>query len=99
MSGVAANRTAASPRRRFRLPLRFSLRTFLAAITIVCVVLGWRFNRARLQRDAVAAVRAAGGMVHYEYQQPPFGPNRRLGETDFAARPAEPDWLLAILGI
>ncbi len=47
----------------------------------------------------MAAIQAAGGLVHYEYQQPPFGPNHSLGETDFAARPGEPDWLLASLGI
>jgi len=99
MNARAAKSPAALPGRRFRLPLRFSLRTFLAAITILCVVLGWRVNRASRQRDAVAAIRAAGGAVHYDYQQPSFGPEHSLGETDFAAQPSEPDWLLALLGI
>jgi len=99
MTRAAANPPSPFSRRRFRLPLRFSLRTFLAAITIFCVVFGWRINRARLQRDAVTTIRAAGGTVLYDYQWD-FGPEYRYRyKRDAAATPWEAAWLLATLGI
>lgn len=80
---------------RWRLPLRFSLRTFLAVVTVFCIVLAWQLHRARQQRQAVAAIRAAGGWVYYDFQQ--AGPPP--GKIDAAARPWEPAWLIRLVGL
>jgi len=95
MSTPAATPTFARLSRRFRLSLRFSLRTFLATITIFCVVLGWRLHRAKLQREAAAAIRAGGGSVRYDYH-----PRDEVTvKWDTAVVPWEPAWLLALVGI
>ena len=47
-----------APKRRW---LRFSLRTLLIAITIVCIWLGFELNRARARRTAILAVEDLGG--------------------------------------
>ena len=41
------------PKRRF---LRFSVSTLLIVLTIFCVVLGWKVEQARKQRETVAWV-------------------------------------------
>jgi hypothetical protein len=51
--------------RRF---LQFGLGTLLLAITVICVWLGVTVNRARRQREAVAAIERLGGAVLYDYQ-------------------------------
>jgi hypothetical protein len=76
------------------LPLRFSLRTLLAVITILCVVFGWRINRARLQREAAQMVRAAHGFVVYDYEL-----RSDLEPLDDRAKPWEPAWLQSLVGI
>jgi len=43
----------------------------------------------------VAAIRAAGGWVHYDYQRP----DPRAATIDPKAEPWEPQWLLALVGI
>lgn len=95
MSSPAVDPKQDPSRRRWRLPLRFSLRTFLIAITIFCIVLGWRLHRARLQRDAVAGIQARGGRVGYDYQFD--GPEDHL--PDPKAKPWEPKWLQSLVGI
>jgi hypothetical protein len=45
---------------------RFRLRNLMIAIGIFCGILGWIINRARVQRDAVAAIELAGGKVMYD---------------------------------
>ena len=45
---------------------RFSLRSLMIAIGILCGGLGWIINRAHVQRDAVAAIERAGGKVMYD---------------------------------
>ena len=71
---------------------QFSLRTFLLAITALAVWLGVEVNRVRRQREAVEAILAAGGTVHYDYQTDPsrsFTPD---------AEPAAPRWLRKLIG-
>jgi hypothetical protein len=51
--------------RRF---LQFSLRTFLILLTVGCIWLGWKVERARRQREAVKAIEAIGGVVQYDWQ-------------------------------
>jgi len=95
MGSAAASPSIVSGRRPFRLGLRFSLRTFLAAITIFCVLLGWRLHRAKMQREAARAIRDGAGRIHYDYERLDF----LTGEIDAEARPWEPAWLLALVGI
>ena len=59
--------TTTKPKRRW---LRFSLRTLLIFMLVVCVAVGWKFERVRKQRVAVAWVQEMGGTVYYE----PHGP-------------------------
>lgn len=75
--------------------LRFSMRSLLIAVTIFCVALGWRLNRARQQREAVKAIKEAGGWVYYDYQT--YDPN--TAEFDLKAEPWEPEWLRESVGI
>src|SRR5262247_3320064 len=95
MGSAAPSPAVVSRWRRFRLGLRFSLRTFLAAITVFCVLLGWWLHRAKVQREAVAAIRDGAGRVHYDYERLDF----LTGDIDAEARPWEPAWLLALVGI
>jgi hypothetical protein len=48
--------------------VRFSLRTALAVVTLLCILLGWWVVRAERQRVAAEAVRDVGGRVHYTYE-------------------------------
>jgi hypothetical protein len=93
MSSDAGPTAAKSPRRRFA--LRFSLRTFLIAVTLFCMLLAWRLHRAKQQREAIKAIGDAGGWVHYDYQ---IGDSRAV-DIDPQARPWEPQWLLDLVGI
>ena len=56
-----------SPRRWFQ----YSLRSFLVLLTALAVWLGIVVNRAREQREAVKAIEALGGIVHYDWQKDP----------------------------
>src|SRR4051812_43109666 len=56
--------TAPTAKRFFR----FSLRTVLVVLTLLCVALGRWVVRAQRQKEAVAAVRQAGGKVAYTYE-------------------------------
>lgn len=46
----------------------FSLRTVFVLLTALAVWLGHAVNRAREQREAVEAIEALGGDVHYDWQ-------------------------------
>jgi predicted xylose isomerase-like sugar epimerase len=52
------------PKRRW---FRFSLRMLLLVVTVLCVWLGFNVNAARRQKEAVQAIRLAGGSVWFEY--------------------------------
>jgi internalin A len=59
--------------------LRISIRGLMALVLIVACALGWIVSRARVQRNAVAAVRNAGGTVMYDFEHAPgFEPPARL---------------------
>jgi hypothetical protein len=67
----------------------------MALVLVIGVALGWivRMNHAaRIQRDAVAEIRRAGGTVWYDWQWKDDAP-----ATDGA--PAWPNWLVDALGI
>ena len=84
-----------SPPKRWwkRLPARLSVRALMLLILAAACGLGWIVHRARVQRSAVQAILARGGMVEYDYQ---FGAakNRSLstGTTSW------PNWLREVLG-
>src|SRR5262245_2007903 len=79
--------------RRWRLsPRRISVRALMIAVLVLGVGLGWVVHRARVQRDAVAAIEHAGGRVVYDWAwvdghaAPP------------GAGPPAPRWLVDLLG-
>ena len=77
------------PRRRW---FQFSLRTLFVLVTVLCVWLAMTANRARKQREAVAAIEAMGGTVYYDYQ---------IDSTVTFLRRAKPDgqkWLRELIG-
>jgi hypothetical protein len=80
-----------SPRRKRW--ARFSLRTFLVAVTLIAVGLGWFFSSVENERRAAEAIRAAGGTIVYDWQiRPPDA------EPDFKPQPPGPEWLRNRIG-
>lgn len=75
--------------------IRLTLRGLMFLVLVMGGWLGWRVHLARLQREAVAAVRRHGGWVHYDYEfvndkptpgRQPWGPRwlrQRLGDEYF----------------
>lgn len=76
--------------RRFR----FRLRNLMIAIGILCGILGWIINRARVQRDAVAAIERAGGKVMYDREW-----SWKWNRPVPTGKPRWPDWLVKRVGI
>jgi hypothetical protein len=56
---------ASGPWRRF---LRFSVRGLIVLVLVIGAAIGWLVRSAHIQRDAVAAIRAAGGAVKYDWE-------------------------------
>src|SRR5262249_42491537 len=99
MSGQELSR----PRWR-RLPLRLSVRALMALIFILGGVYGWIVHRAHIQRDAVAAVRHAGGEVIYDLVYQNGRPMKNsMGSVNNPAfsysAPWAPKWLVDRVGI
>ena len=53
------------PWRRF---LRFSVRGLIVLVLVIGAGLGWLVRSARIQREAVAAIKKAGGSVNYDWE-------------------------------
>ena len=91
--------TEAKPKRRW---FRFSLRTLLVLMTVLCVWIGIQVNSARRQREAVAAILKAGGTVAFDYQvvrQPlPTTPGSHWLSSDTKNSPPGPAWLRRQIG-
>jgi hypothetical protein len=68
---------APRPWRRF---LRFSVRGLLVLVMVIGVGLGWLVRNAQIQREAVAAIRRAGGAALYDEEM--------RGPTQAHSRPA-----------
>ncbi len=77
----------ASKRKRIRL----TLGGMMLLILCLAVVLGWRVNKARLQREAVAAVKRHGGWVHYAHEMV-------NGVLTPGRQPKGPRWLRRLIG-
>jgi hypothetical protein len=78
--------------------LRFSLRTLLVVMTVLCVWLGIKVNAARRQKEVVDAILKAGGTIYFDYQKVPRPGNPRSWDVDLDAKPPAPAWLHAIIG-
>jgi internalin A len=99
MSGQELSR----PRWRRR-PLRLSVRALMALILILGGLYGWIVHRAHIQRDAVAAVRHAGGEVIYDLVFPHGHPIKQSMGTTYnpgfsSSAPWAPKWLVGRVGI
>jgi internalin A len=77
------------PWRRF---LRFSVRGLIVLVLVIGVWLGWLVRSARIQREAVAAITRAGGMVHYDWDW-------SNGGGGLLREPRYPRWLIGQLGV
>lgn len=80
--------------------LQFSLRTLLAAMLVVAIVLGWFVNRVRTQQIAVSKIISYGGQINYDYQFDADGKLRRdrFGNYLHGLEPPGPRWLRERLG-
>ena len=76
------------PWRRF---LRFSVRGLIVLVLVVGAGLGWIVRQAHIQRDAVAAIRRAGGEVEYDCY---WSNGRRV----LGGEPRAPRWLIDLIG-
>ena len=66
---------------------RFTLGIVMLLVLALGCTLGWIAHRARVQREAVAAIVHAGGEVYYDYEM-----------AIPAAKPHGPDWLRGLIG-
>ena len=79
------------PNGKLRHRLKISLRAMMLVILVLGLWLGWRVNKAREQREAVAAVQRYGGWVHYDYEFV-------NGKLTSGRSPRAPRWLRGLLG-
>ena len=77
------------PWRRF---LRFSVRSLIVLVIVVGGFLGWAIRSARIQRDAVAAIREAGGSVKYDWEL-------SNGKATPKGRSRAARWLVDLIGV
>jgi internalin A len=70
--------------------VRISVRALIDAVLIIGAGMGWLVRRSQAQRDAVAAVKRAGGNVRYEWEY--HTPNIK-------APPWRPKWLMEWVGV
>ena len=76
---------------RMRLRRSLSLRALMLVVLLVGGTLGWLAYEARVQREAVATIKKAGGFVLYDWEA-------KLGEGP-AGKPPGPRWLVDWIGI
>jgi internalin A len=72
--------------------LRFSLRGLMFVVLVVGGGFGWIVHRAQVQRDSVAQIRTAGGIVLYDWQ---FKNGRPAGN----GTPRTSNWLEKRIGV
>jgi Leucine rich repeat len=83
---------AGSASRPWRRYMRFSVRGLIGLVLVIALGMGWLIRSARIQREAVAAILAAGGYVNYESDVPG-------GVVLSASKPWTRRWLMDFLGI
>jgi hypothetical protein len=84
----ASSYDSSRPNRRW---FRYSLRTLLLLITLVCVVLGFKIVPVLEQKRAVSAVQELGGQVIYDYEF--------KKKVDRPPSSEPPDWISGVLGV
>jgi hypothetical protein len=71
--------------------MRISLRVLMLLVLASAVLLGWRVHLVKRQREAVAAIKAYGGVVQYDWEF--------VNDTPTPGRsPAAPGWLRRAIG-
>jgi Leucine Rich repeat len=85
---------APSRPRSHRRWLRFSLRSLLILVTILCVWLGVKVNQARRQKEAVDALSKVGAAIRYEHQLSDTHPRDFAVEKELDV----PRWLRDLAG-
>ena len=84
-----------------------SLRGLLLLILAIALWLGWIVQKARQQREAVAALQKFGGFVHYDWEfvdgpvKVPRGNSLWMpswGKLTPGRKPWAPDWMRRALG-
>ena len=78
--------------RTWRKFLRFSVRALLVVVLVIAAGLGWLVRGARIQREAVAAIKQARGLVKYDWEQ-------KSGNLMPPGKPPEPRWLVDMIGV
>ncbi len=81
------------PRRRW---FRVSLRGLMILVVLIGGAAGWVANTIRTQRQSIAAVRAAGGDVRFDWEKQQVGVSR--GRPVYRNGPSAPRWLRRWLG-
>jgi hypothetical protein len=97
MVGSAQSR----PRWRRLIP-RMSVRSLMTLVLILGAGLGWLVGSARIQREAVAAIRRAGGTVRYDWEAANGGTVTAMGGMVIPVKntkPPWPRWMVDRLGI
>jgi internalin A len=72
--------------------LRTSTRGLIVIVLMIGAGLGWLVRGARIQRDAVTAIKSAGGFTRYDWQV-------GIGRPIPTAKPRAPRWLVELIGI
>ena len=72
--------------------VRFSLRAQIVLVLLIGAGLGWLVRSAHVQRDAVAAIRNAGGVVLYDWEW-------NNGKSIPGGKPWAPKWLVGLIGV
>src|SRR6476660_2290546 len=72
--------------------LKFSLRTALLSVTLLCIWLAVESTRARRQQRAIAAIQQLGGRIGFDYQLD------RSHKWTKRKGPAAPQWLREGIG-
>ena len=87
----------ALPRRLPWLRPRLSIRSLMVLVLLIAAPASWVAYQIRIQREAIATVRAAGGTVTFDYQRDQVGTNKGGGPVN-RTEPAAPRWLRRLLG-
>ncbi len=72
--------------------LRFSVRGLIVLVLVIGAGMGWIVREAHIQRDAVAAIKNAGGVVSYDWEW-------SNGKSILGGKPRAPKWLVDLIGV